>query len=258
MQQTGSTYTLTGDLDGSIVVNRNNVSLDGNEYSISGGLSLNEISNITVKNFVIRGGEVLLGAGLGISLNDIGISLNGASNVIVTNNTISGFWSIQELNGLALFGVAVKGGGSNIITENTLVNNNIGLYFSDSQNNLIIGNNIIDNASQYGLSSCGIIFSYASNNTVYHNNFMDNITYGVQASDGTFYGFGSPNSINVWDDGYPNGGNYWIDYQRGYPNAAEIDSSGIGNTSYVIDSQNRDRYPLMDPFNTTPPKISVL
>jgi hypothetical protein len=53
--------------------------------------------------------------------------------------------------------------------------------------------------------------------------------------------------MNVWDNGYPSGGNYWRDYQTRYPNATEIDSSGIWNTPYVIDANNTDRYPLMAP-----------
>jgi hypothetical protein len=54
---------------------------------------------------------------------------------------------------------------------------------------------------------------------------------------------------NVWDDGYPSGGNYWSDYQTTYPNASEIDSSGIWNTPYVIDANNTDHYPLMGAFS---------
>ena len=44
-----------------------------------------------------------------------------------------------------------------------------------------------------------------------------------------------------------------------------IDDSGIGNVSYVINSQNKDNYPLMAPFDynlylfrTTKPEIQVL
>jgi hypothetical protein len=58
------------------------------------------------------------------------------------------------------------------------------------------------------------------------------------------------NSIDVWDDGYPSGGNYWSDYRTLYPNAIEVDSSGIWNASYYIDPSNIDRYPLMGPFHT--------
>jgi hypothetical protein len=32
-----------------------------------------------------------------------------------------------------------------------------------------------------------------------------------------------------------------------YPHAAEIDDSGIGNTFYVLDTDNVDHYPLMQP-----------
>ena len=97
------------------------------------------------------------------------------------------------------------------------------------------------------------MFWSSSNNTVYHNNFIKNTPSAGDASDS-----GAPFSGNTWDDGYPSGGNYWSDYQTRYPNATEVDNSGIGNTPYVIDSQNKDRYPLMELFTTTPPQISLL
>jgi len=50
---------------------------------------------------------------------------------------------------------------------------------------------------------------------------------------------------NFWDEGYPSGGNYWSDYEYRYPNAEELDGSGMWNTSYVIDENNQDNYPLM-------------
>ena len=55
--------------------------------------------------------------------------------------------------------------------------------------------------------------------------------------------------------------------KRDTPTQAEIDSSGIGNSHMYIDSQNKDQYPLMEPFTAcftlnylleiTPPKISL-
>jgi hypothetical protein len=107
------------------------------------------------------------------------------------------------------------------------------------------------------------MFWSSSNNTVYHNNFINNISPAGDANDE-----GAPFPGNTWDDGYPSGGNYWSDYLTRYPGATEIDGSGIGNTSYVIDSQNKDRYPLLEPFSESyllnymqeiaPPKVSVL
>ncbi|MCJ7423045.1 hypothetical protein MUP01_02090, partial [Candidatus Bathyarchaeota archaeon] len=60
---------------------------------------------------------------------------------------------------------------------------------------------------------------------------------------------------NVWDDGYPSGGNYWSDYAgldlyRGaYQN--ESGSDGIGDVPYNIDASNNDHYPLMTPWPTS-------
>jgi len=56
---------------------------------------------------------------------------------------------------------------------------------------------------------------------------------------------------NAWDDGYPSGGNYWSDYSTRYPNAVEIDHSGLWNTPYVIDVSNKDNYPLMPTYGVT-------
>jgi len=59
-------------------------------------------------------------------------------------------------------------------------------------------------------------------------------------------------STNIWDDGYPSGGNYWSDYNGtdlfSGPYQNITGSDGIGDTPYVIDENNRDRYPLMKPW----------
>jgi len=56
-------------------------------------------------------------------------------------------------------------------------------------------------------------------------------------------------STNVWDDDYPSGGSYWSDYNgvdvKNGPNQDQPSSDGIGDTPYVIDANNQDRYPLM-------------
>jgi len=76
-------------------------------------------------------------------------------------------------------------------------------------------------------------------NSIYHNNFFNNRCQ--------VYAF---NSYNSWDDGYPSGGNYWSDYEERYPNATEIDDSGIWNAPYVIDESNQDNYPFIPEFPT--------
>jgi hypothetical protein len=66
------------------------------------------------------------------------------------------------------------------------------------------------------------------------------VKMGSQAKNSCF------TSVNFWDNGFPSGGNYWNGYA-----STEIDSSGIGNSTYAIDSNNSDRYPLIKPFNST-------
>ena len=78
----------------------------------------------------------------------------------------------------------------------------------------------------------------SSNNKFYHNHFTDNPNQV----------YVEVNSTNAWDDGYPSGGNYWSDYAEKYPNAEEMDESGVWNIPYTIDENNQDRYPLISPL----------
>jgi len=103
-------------------------------------------------------------------------------------------------------------------------------------------------------------FVQADNNTCYHNNFMSNLHSFV---------FRIFSSGNVFDAGYPAGGNYYSDYSgkdlfRGvYQN--ETGSDGIGDTPLVwYDWRNgttvflaADNYPLMKPYSG-PHDIGVL
>jgi parallel beta-helix repeat protein len=91
----------------------------------------------------------------------------------------------------------------------------------------------------------GIGISQASNNYIYHNTFETN---RYQAYD---------DAANVWDNGYPSGGNHWDDYT-----GTDADGDGIGDTPYAIpDGINTDRYPLMAPYSnidTIPPVVKIL
>jgi hypothetical protein len=72
---------------------------------------------------------------------------------------------------------------------------------------------------------------------IYHNNFINQT---IRESDGGWSamflstGLGANVTLSPWDNGYPSGCNYWSDYVNRYPNATEIDNSGIGDTAYVI------------------------
>jgi parallel beta-helix repeat protein len=123
------------------------------------------------------------------------------------------------------------------MARNNIANNDIGIDLSSSSNNSISGNNIADNGY-------GIHLNSSSDNNVYHNNFVEN-THQVQ----------SAGSINVWDDGYTSGGNYWSNY-----NGTDTNQDGIGDTPYTITANNADGCPLMGSFQsfniTVPPQNS--
>ncbi len=99
-------------------------------------------------------------------------------------------------------------------------------------------NNITDNYVQAS-GFCGIDFDDSSNNSFYHNTVNDSgATYVVYRA-----------GRNIWDNGYPSGGNYWSDYTgidlESGPNQDLPGSDGIGDTPYVIDANNTDHYPLV-------------
>lgn len=245
IQQTGKMYTLTSDVIGDIVVEANNIILDGKGYTLLGGVSLTDVSDVTVKGFVITNTAIALQTPM------IGIELTNVSNAIITNNIITGIESILAMDGGTYAGIYVEGGNSNTITGNNLTNNLNGLGFLNTSNNRFVGNNIIGQQIFLYLHTRGIWFVNSSNNMIYYNNIV-NCTYQAQVSD----------SINVWDDGYL--GNYWSDYKTKYPSAIQIGDSGIFNVPYTINTQNIDRYPLTQPFNSEfytpkiPPKISII
>jgi hypothetical protein len=91
----------------------------------------------------------------------------------------------------------------------------------------------------------GISLYSISNNLICHNNFVGNTVQAQVIPLGY---------VNVWDAGYPSGGNYWSDYSgvdlNSGPYQNETGSDGIGDTNYTMGTGNDDRYPLMGSIST--------
>jgi parallel beta-helix repeat protein len=150
---------------------------------------------------------------------------------------------------------------TNITIENlTLRSDGQGLLFANTNNSRVIHNKIESNYMNVLLSSSfdntfsennltddrffGALLLFSSNNRFYHNNFIFGpLSLGL-------YNFGS--TVNTWDNGYSSGGNYWSDYTGvdlcSGPYQNETGYDWIGDSPYVIDQNNIDRYPLMHPF----------
>jgi parallel beta-helix repeat protein len=184
-----------------------------------------------------------------------GIYLGFSSNNSIYSNTITqiGFMSIrlfESTNNIVAgnkiidnerCGISISGSAKNFIINNTIINNpdggiRLGSIVYDngtttySRENTIIGNTISNSGE-------GIALWYSDANIIYHNNFVNNpyLVYTEESYN------------NVWDNGYPSGGNYWSDYT-----GVDADGDGIGDTPYVIDAENQDRYPLMHPWSSLP------
>jgi multiple sugar transport system substrate-binding protein len=178
----------------------------------------------------------------GIHLDDS--SNNTISNNCCANNTNNGISLWEALNNNVsgnnltannYNGIFLYYSSGNIISGNNMAGNNYsGIGLEGSSTNIISSNNITNNGF-------GIGFWGSSDNTLYHNNFVEN-TQQVYFNDSGY--------ANTWDDGYPSGGNYWSDYGERYPNATEIDDSGIWDTPYLIDESNQDNYPLIPEFSS--------
>ena len=221
------------------VIANNNVENNGNGISVRSSQNINVTGNkvtgnrysgITVggsnkvfitENYIAKSGFVIHG---------VGISLSGSTRVLVSGNNITA-------NNAA--GVELISSNENDVSNNYIANNQYaGINLIDCHENRIIGNTLIEN------NGWGIRLSGAENNTFYHNNLINNkVAEGLQVSNPWFWGRPEP---NAWDNGVE--GNYWSDYELRYPNATEIDGSGIGDTPFFINEVNIDRYPLMRPF----------
>jgi parallel beta-helix repeat protein len=200
----------------------------------------NTLSQNNVKNNSGYGISLLFSSYNSISGNDIinnGYVIDGSNSGVSlscsSQNTISGNSIINDKNGMSLSTAS----NNNTISENIIANNGDGIsiyyssiYYPESVSGSgtynTISENIIVSNNRSGISLSG----GATGNIILHNS----IAYNMKQAD-------EPTYTNTWDDGAR--GNFWSDY-----NGADLDGDGIGDTPYVIDANNQDKYPLIVPL----------
>lgn len=274
ISRNGSTYTITGNIEFELIVEKSNIVLDGSglpksnpnavgSYPNSLCLILSNVQNVTVTNLITYP------AYSSIYFNGTSNSklLNSSSNQLSFNNAKNNIIS----NCSILYDILFSGSSNNTImscsaghfefdnsNNNRLIYNQFTnedsqrIWLSDSSGNLIFGNSfgpcfrwiVMFGSSTHNLIEANnvttgnfIMDDYLTgSNTFYHNNFQNLAWNSSETS----------NSANTWSI---NGqGNYWSNYNG-------TGTNGVGSTPFIIDATNRDDYPLLAPVNIAQEQI---
>lgn len=240
------------------------------------GIQLGFSSNNFIRNNIVTNNEygIYLYESHGNNIDDnsasnnmYGISLESSNFNVIENNMI--FSNTQE-------GISLYWSLDNTITGNMINNNGDGIYLVDSHNNLISYNNVTENTMGLHLrysdginityndiiqdNLYGIYFFQSNWNNITYNNISSNLFEGFyirsSSNDNRIYHNNIDDSAydecdNIWDDGYPSGGNYWSYYSGediySGPGQNEPGSDGIGDDPHSISGgENQDDYPYVN------------
>lgn len=266
----------------------NVTALDNRYHGIALYYSDNNIVNNNTLNRLTISGVLQAGIFLYSSNNNIlngntalnnfyGISLWSSSSNILNNNKATsndqyGIFLWQSSNNNLIYNTVSKNwsgihlllSSSNKLSNNSASDNSSGIYLKSYSNGNSLDNNIVNN-NAYGIQLWGswihrvnnniltnntissnniggLNLTGSDNNKVYHNNFIGNKFYQANIPSGSL--------DNLFDDGYPSGGNYWSDYtgvdlKKG-ENQDEYGIDGIGDTAYTFYYGGIDNYPFME------------
>ena len=265
--------------NGIVLENTSQISLNNNRVDSQTCVTLLNVDRSDISDNTLSGkGFCIYGSGVDNCLINynyiegraVGLILSNSNNI--TNNLI------ETPTGISIqFGGYNDSCNYNTISDNTIfVDNPSGVpsgigIFDGSSYNLVFRNKITGCYSTFDASS--IIVSNSHDNIFYENSFansqvgvlLDGYWASMAAVDkptlsvnNTFFSnnflnvpqsvkFNNAASLNNWDNGSI--GNYWSDYFTKYPQAKEIGNSAVGNTSYSLNANNTDNYPLINPVN---------
>jgi len=205
---------------------RNDLLISGNNITKNQG----GITGYNTENIIITGNN--------ISENGYGINIGICRNITVSENQISG-----NTGGLNLYYY-----GPHLVYSNNITNNSWGIRFAEGCSNAkVYGNNITQNdvgVVLLNFPNGGDVVVSGVGNTVFGNLFIDNTKQVSQ--DELNYNIPDTWSMGTdivsWDNSTI--GNYWDDYS-----GLDEKNDGIGDTPYIIDENNKDNYPLMNPVD---------
>jgi len=154
-----TTYTLTDNFNGSIIVQKDNIVFDGSNHVVNGfnviedlyneyGIVLSNVTGVTIKNTMLMNSYDA-------------IYLNQSSNSQIINNTI-----YDVGYGIRLYGMDEYQPYNNTISANNITACYQGIILYNTINNTIVANTLQRN-------TYGLYINEAYNNTIYHNDFVN-------------------------------------------------------------------------------------
>jgi len=237
---TSNNYSSTANYAYGVMINGNKCTITGNNIvnTYTGIFGSVQFSSATISQNNITGNHkngVAFYGNLNNTISENNITGNVGSAIVIEGyqDNITGN-NLSQNN----IGIGLDAAYSVIFRNNITNNRNTGTYLTGS-NDSISANNFVNN--KYGIYAVPS-FGVANDNTIVHNNFVNNHQNAFSTS---------PSNIQIWDQGFPLGGNYWSDYQAVCPNATEIANSGTMNLPYQICANNTDKNPLMSIFKVS-------
>jgi parallel beta-helix repeat protein len=218
IQRQENVYTFTDNFYGQIIVDTSNIIIDGAGYTIQG-----QYNGSRTDSWVVGQGPQQNTSAIPWTIG-IDFAREDCSNLTVTNLRIKNFYIAMYL-----------WTSNNTIADNFISDSIVGILLSGDYNSLT--NNYISNNEEgifFGVNTPG---NEPLNIVLNLNSFVEN---KVQFSGCFCEGSNTDEDVHTWDDGER--GNYWSDYQ-----GIDNNNDGIGDTPYIIDVLNQDRYPLMEP-----------
>ncbi|MEM3725766.1 MAG: NosD domain-containing protein [Candidatus Bathyarchaeia archaeon] len=244
------TYSLTADITNkTIIIERNNIIFDGNNYKISGpeeygrfGINITSRNNVTIKNTVVEKFY-------------IGIHVRSSTKITITENNASynKIFYIMEPDFEIIwegYGIAVYNSNETIIYNNTLSNNLCGIDLGQSNGTRIDCNKIYDN-EQYEPSSStwygwGIYIRGSKNITTINNTVLNNGVYGVYGASSS--GAYSSENVAIGDNTIKEHtyGVLVAGYYDGVPRNYVIANNSIVSNLYGIYCSNSQNQTIMN------------
>ncbi len=178
--------------------------------------------------------------------NDEGIQINHSDVNLIKNNTLSHQGAgihIQNSNSNDIIsnevsnsdwhGISIWASSDSLLYDNDIFENDSGIAIEDSNQNYIVYN-FISNNDQNGIQLFG-----SNDNILFHNSFVANSNHAWDEG------------INIWNNEYPSGGNYWDHHslpdEFGGWDQNEPGPDGIVDDPYDVPGNvNQDEYPLTE------------